>query len=473
MRTFVSIMEIPAGYILIKKTEYDSLVKQVEELTRINLLLFKRIEELEAIVKKNSSNSSKPPSSDGLKKKIKNNRQKSSRKAGAQPGHKGKGLSPMEKVDEQILCPVNTLCECGEDMSRKKVVRIEKRQVIDTPKKLVHVKEYLVEIKECRCGIEHKGQCNYGQRVQYGEGLKSLLVYFNQYQFIPTERIQEMMKDIFGLSISDGLIFSSTEKCFHNLADTTEVIKQRLIASGVIHNDETGVRSEGKTQWVHSSSNSEFSHFSIHNKRGTVAMDEIGILPQFKGISIHDRWASYDKYNCTHALCNAHLLRDLKFVHEEMNRPWADEMIQLLQAGNERKKEGTITSHWITRTANKMDAIIRKAERKEPKEKIQKKKRGRKAKNKSLRLLHVFKNKKKEILLFLRNKDVPFDNNLAERDLRMIKLKQKISGCFRSKLGAEIFCRIRSYISTIRKQGYLVWQAIKQALTGKTNFIYN
>ena len=136
----------------------------------------KRIEELEALLKKNSSNSSKPPSSDGLKKKIKNNRQKSNRKAGAQPGHKGKGLSPMEKVDEEILCPVNSSCECGEDMSRKKVVRIEKRQVIDTPQKLIHIKEYLVEVKQCKCGKEHKGQCNYGNRVQYGEGDRKSVV---------------------------------------------------------------------------------------------------------------------------------------------------------------------------------------------------------------------------------------------------------------------------------------------------------
>jgi transposase len=452
-------MQLPEGYILVKQADYEALLT--------------RLAALEAIVNKNSSNSSKPPSSDGLTKKIKNNRQKSSRKAGAQPGHKGKGLSPMEKVDEQILCPVTKACECGMEMSGRKSVRIEKRQVIDTPEKLIHVKEYLVEVKLCKCGKEHKGICHYTQRIQYGEGLKSMLVYFNQYQLIPTERVQEMMRDLFGLSVSDGLIFSSTAKCFTNLSETLSTIKQGLIESEFIHNDETGVRSEGKTKWVHSASNEGFTYYAIHDKRGNEAMDAIGILPNFTGISIHDRWASYDKYNCTHALCNAHLLRDLKFVHEEMNRPWAHEMIELLQAGNERKKAGRLTKHWITRISNKMDAILQSAEKKEPREKFQKRKRGRKAKNKSLRLIHVFRDKKEEILLFLKNKAIPFDNNLAERDLRMIKLKQKISGCFRSKYGAEIFCAIRSYISTIRKRGYLVWAAIKQALTGKTNFICN
>lgn len=466
-------MEIPEGYILIKKSDYEFIVKRCEDLERMNLKLIKRIEVLESLLKKNSSNSSKPPSSDGLKKKIKNNREKSTRKPGAQPGHKGAGLSLMEKVDEEILCPAPQVCECGEDMSEQAVERIEKRQVIDTPEKWIHVKEYLLEVKTCKCGREHKGYCNYTQRVQYGEGIKGLLVYLNQYQLMPTERIQEMMKDLFELSVSDGLIFSSTETCFNNLRGTIEHIKQGLIKSEVMHNDETGVRSEGKTQWVHSASNNEFTHYAIHNKRGNEAMDEIGILDHFKGISIHDRWASYDKYTCTHALCNAHLLRDLKFAHEEMNRPWADEMMQLLKQGNEKKKTETLTNHWITRAANKMDDIILKALKKEPKEKIQKGKRGRKPQNKSLRLLNVFRDKKTEILLFLKNKIVPFDNNLAERDLRMIKLKQKISGCFRTKHGAEIFCTTRSYISTIRKQDYPVWEAIKQALMGKINFIYH
>lgn len=452
-------MQIPEGYLLVKKTEYEALLK--------------RLEELEAIVRKNSSNSSKPPSSDGLKKKVKNNRQKSGRKAGAQQGHKGSGLRPMEKVDEEIHCPVNTACPCGEDLSGTEAIRVEKRQVIDTPEKMLHVKEYLVEVKQCKCGREHEGLCSYGQRVQYGEGLKSLLVYLNQYQFIPAQRIQEMIQDLYGLSVSDGLIFSSTENCFNNLSETLATIKQELVESRHIHNDETGVRSEGKTQWVHSASNETLTYYAIHSKRGNEAMDDIGILPQFRGVSIHDRWASYDKYHCTHALCNAHLLRDLKFVHEEMNRNWAEEMIGLLQQGNQRKKQEILTPHWTTRASNKMDSIIQKALQQEPEEKTEKRKRGRKAKNKSVRLLHVFRDKKEQILLFLRNKSIPFDNNLAERDLRMIKLKQKISGCFRSKRGAEIFCGIRSYISTIRKQGYLVCEAIKQALIGKPVYILN
>ena len=468
-------MKVPKGYVLLKKEEYEMLrksVSRIAELERIIFMQSKRIEELEGILKKNSSNSSRPPTSDGLKKKIKNNRIKGNKKQGAQPGHQGNGLSLMEKVDEQIVCPVKKQCECGANLNRIEVIRIEKRQVIDTPKKLIYVKEYLVEVKKCKCGKEHRGDCVYEQRVQYGEGIKGLLVYFNQYQFIPNDRLQEMMKDLFGLSLSDGLIFSSATTCFNNLINTVEMIKEGLKESTLIHNDETGIRCEGKTQYIHCASNERLTHFAIHSKRGCEAIDEIGILPEFRGISVHDRWASYDRYDCVHALCNAHLLRDLKFVHEEMNRNWAKKMIGLMVDVNERKKEGRLTANYTTRIERKMDKIIRIALRREPKEPYIPGKRGKIPQNKSVLLLHVFRDKKEEIMLFARNKEVPFDNNLCERDLRMIKLKQKISGCFRSKLGAEIFCGIRSYISTIRKQGFSVWEAIKKALVGESNFIY-
>jgi transposase len=452
-------MQVPEGYILVKQSDYDSLLK--------------RLSALETLLSKDSSNSSKPPSSDGLKKKPKNNREKSSRKQGAQTGHKGNGLKPMAVIDETIACPVLGFCSCGSELISSKVSRIEKRQVIDTPTKLTHVREYHVEVKRCNCGKEHKGHCDYSNRVQYGTGLKSMLVYFNQYQLLPAVRIQELMKDLFGISTSDGLLFSSIEKSFVNLAMTLSDIKGKLKTSTLIHNDETGVRCEGKTKWVHVTSNEQFTYFNIHDKRGREAINDIGILPVYKGISVHDRWSSYDIYSCVHSLCNAHLLRDLKFVHEEMNRSWALEMIQLLKQANKRKKENELTPCWVRKAECRMDAIIANGEKDEPVDLVKKGKRGRCSKNKSLRLIHAFRDKKKEILLFLHNKEVPFDNNLAERDLRMVKLKQKISGCFRSKYGAEMFCGIRSYISTVRKQGFPVLDAIKQTLNGDQNFIYN
>jgi transposase len=207
--------------------------------------------------------------------------------------------------------------------------------------------------------------------------------------------------------------------------------------------------------------------FGIHGKRGHEGIEALGILKSYTGVCVHDRWASYDRYTqCIHALCNAHLLRDLKFLHEEQNRKWAGELLALLQGANKRKNQGKVTRYYRRRIRNEITGLVKQALRGEPKEKNKAKSRGRKPKSKPIRLLEVFKNRLDDILLFLYRDDVPFDNNLAERDIRMVKLKQKISGCFRTMKGAEVFCSIRSYISTARKQGYTVWNALTRAMQG-------
>jgi transposase len=466
-------MQIPEGYILIKETEYLGLLerlecqnKQIEELTRMNLLLTKRIEELEGRLNQNSNNSSKPPSSDGFKKPVKNNREKSDRKPGAQPGHKGSGLSLFTDVERVVTCKVEGKCSCGKDLSRQPVIKEEKRQVIDLLEKLFEVTEYNVEVKKCTCGQVHKAEVGYNQRVQYGERLKALLVYLNVHQQIPFDRLQEFTKDIIGLTISDGLIQGSAQQCSENIEKPIEQIKEALLNSDVAHADETGVRCEKKTSWLHSLSTLFFTLYFFHLKRGNEAMDAMGILPYYQGVLVHDRWASYNKYDCTHSLCNAHLLRELKYMHEEMNRKWAEEIKILLQRANDRKIAGNITAHFQTRIRNQIGNIVYKALRREPKEKHHPGKRGRKAKSKAILLLEVFRDRIDQVLLFLYMETVPFDNNQAERDIRMIKLKQKISGCFRSKNGIETYCKIRSYISTVKKQNKNVWQAIAAAIQG-------
>ncbi len=466
---FVPEMEIPAGYILITESKFKEMVSLISRLE-------KRVAELESQLNKSSNNSSKPPSSDGLKKAIKNNREKSNRKPGGQPGHKGSGLSMSENPDEVIRCKVEKIkCDCGLDLRNVKPGREEKRQVIDIVEIMTKVIDYLVEVKKCRCGKEHKGVCNFNGRVQYGHRLKSLLTYLNVYQMLPVERIQELCRDIFGLSIGDGTIQSSTSVCYENLQQTEKEIREQLIQSAVINNDETGIRCQGQTQWIHSASNEQYTLYGIHHKRGNQGIDALGIMENYLGVSVHDRWASYDKYaNCTHALCNAHLLRDLKFMHEEEGKKWAGRLKEVLQSANKRKQEGNLTNHYRTRIKNQITALVLKALRNEPKEKNNIIKRGRKPKSKPIRLLEVFKNRIDDVLLFLYRVEVPFDNNLAERDLRMIKLKQKISGCFRSNEGAKIFCRIRSYISTSRKQGLNIWNALSQAMAAnpvKFNFV--
>jgi len=432
-------MKIPEGYILVKESDYRALVKRNAELEELLSKCIKRIDELEARLNKTSNNSSKPPSSDGLKKVVKNNREKSNRKPGAQPGHTGSGLSLMKTIDKTIEHKLSGKCDCGKELSKGSIINVEHRQVIDFPEKLTEVRDHQVEVKKCSCGRIHKAVCDYTGRVQYGDRIKTFLIYCNQYQQIPYGRLQEFVGDMFGISISDGLIQSTISDCYENLSETENQIKEALLTSAVIHNDETGMRCENKTGWIHTASNQTHTLYFYHPKRGNEAIDAMGILPFYKGTSIHDRWSSYDKYDCIHGLCNSHLLRDLKFMHEEMNRPWAEELKELLQHANQKKQKGNITKHFRTRIGNQIESIVTKAMRREPRAESIPGKRGRKAKGKALCLLDVFRDRINQVLLFLEKDEVPFDNNLAERDLRMIKLKQKISGCFRQEKVRSIF----------------------------------
>ena len=458
-------MKTPEGFVPL--ADFLSLREEFEKTKVLLIQALKKIEELEARLNKNSNNSSKPPSTDGYKKSVKNNREKSKRNPGAQSGHKGSGLSLFTEIDKKIECKVEGKCGCGKDLKKQRTINVEKRQVIDLPEKTIEVQEFLVEVKQCTCGKIHKGEIEYNQRVQYGNKIKAFFVYLNVYQQIPMKRLQEFAKDILGLSVSDGLIQSATEQCSHEVEKPLQQIEQGLLKGKVMNVDETSARCDGKTSWLHSASNLQFTLYFFHLKRGNEAMNAMGILPFYSGTIVHDRWFSYYKYDCTHALCNAHLLRDLKFMHEEMNRKWAEKLKLILQKANERKNSGIITRHFITRVRNGIKDIITNALRKEPRQENIKGKRGRKLKGKAICLLEVFRDRIDEVLLFLERDDVPFDNNLAERDLRMMKLKQKISGCFRTEKGVEMFCRIRSYISTVKKQNKNVWEALTNAMRKK------
>ena len=475
-------MEIKGEHIILTKEEYEQLLCKVESYQKEIKLLRKIIEELTSKVKeleerlnKNSRNSHKPPSSDGLRKPVKNNREPSGKKPGAQKGHEGKTLQMVKNPDKVVEHKVKGKCSCGNNLEDAELLRIDRRQEFELPEKLYEVIEHQIEVRKCACGRIHEAECPVKGNVQYGDRMKAMVVYLNQYSFIPYERLQEYMEDIFGLPLGGGTIEASNEKCYQQLEETEDQIKQGLLSSAVIHSDETGIRCEGKTQWVHTTSNEQFTYYYIHPKRGKEAMDALGILSQYKGICVHDRWASYEQYNnCLHSYCNAHLLRELKFVHEEMSKTWAEQMRQFLVLALDLKKRNGLNADIISLLMSRYDRIIEEATLEENSCLLSSTtiKRGRKAKSKSLRLLEVFINHREKVLRFVHNKDTPFDNNLAERDLRMIKLKQKISGCFRSRHGAEVFCRIRSYISTVRKQGYGVLNAIEQALSGNPIIVY-
>jgi len=453
-------MQVPEGYILISKVEYEQLRKQVT-------LLTERIKALEAMLHKNSHNSHKPPSSDGYKKQ-KNNREKSGRKVGGQAGHEGKTLEFAKNPDHIIENKVESCDHCGMDLSGVETKKVYRGQVHDLPPVKIEVTEHRTEVKQCPvCNKETVAHCEVPPVAQYGERVKSMGVYFNQYQMLPFERTQETMKDLFECNISAEVLQQSNERCYDHLEQQVEnEIKESILQSEVIHNDETGIRCEGKTQWVHVCSTQEHTYLALDSKRGTEAMERIGILPHYTGKSIHDRWASYEKYEgAQHFYCNAHLLRDLTFIEEENGTHWAAEMKTILLDALALSKQEQAEPTQIAAIEKRYDTLVEKALAEELLPQKPSHQRGKAAKSKSLNLLECFRDKKEKVLGFLHYTDVPFDNNLAERDLRMVKLKQKISGCFRTRKGAEVFCRIRSYISTLKKQEKNVWDALQIVLS--------
>jgi transposase len=299
--------------------------------------------------------------------------------------------------------------------------------------------------------------------------MKGLVVYLIQ-QKMSYEQVQQFMEEVMGLPLGGGTIEAANKECYERLEESERQIKEGLLGSKVIHCDETGIRCANKTQWVHVTCNERFTYYFLHLKRGKEAMDEIGILPRYKGNCVHDRWSSYERYECEHSYCNVHLLRELRFVEEEIGRKWAKEMKRVLLLGWYMKKRNWLSGKAIDSLMRRYEKVVEKGIEEERGydsaiEGI--KKRGRKKKGKSVRLLEVFIRDREKVMRFIHNKDTPFDNNIAERDLRMVKLKQKVSGCFRTVQGGKIFCRIRSYISSVRKQGYSVLDSIVRALKGE------
>ena len=452
-------MQLPKGYVIIREEELLLMQEQM-------IFMAERIKELERQKNKDSSNSHKPPSSDSFRKPIQNNREKSNKKQGAQPGHKGTTLTMTEKPDKIIFHPVGGKCDCGRALKNQPTINVQRNQVIDIPEKLTEITEHQIEVKQCKCGQIYYGKALSMAPVQYGSRIKAMSVYMNNYEFLPYDRLQDFFFDCFDIEISDGVLVSANEKCYINLEPVEQQIKDQLKSGPVVHNDETGLRCEISLKWGHVTSNEYYTHYELHDKRGVEAINDIDILPGYKGVSVHDRYSSYDSYSCEHALCNSHLLRDLKGLVED-GKSWASQMIALLLKAK-KYKETTILSKKIrAEIFSEYDRIVSFGFELEPVlEESTVKKRGRKKKPDSLRLLETFLNRKDQILKFFVKEYVPFDNNLAERDLRMIKLKQKISGCFRTKTGAKTFCRIRSYISTLRKQGYNVLDSIQLAIEG-------
>lgn len=465
-----------------------ALTKQVSEMNKTIKELNQTIKELQEQLNKNSKNSSKPPSSDGLKKpsvnKDRSLRQKSGKKQGAQEGHNGKYLAVI--ADPDFIEPhMHSDCEsCPyHDNCLDKACIKETRHEIDAEVVVNVTAHQLVVVKECplhHCEKAGSFPSDIKATVQYGKNLQAMVVAFNTVGAVSINRTHEILSSVFNIPLSTGTIKNMVTRCADELKPTYDKIFHIMVNLGLIHCDETGTRVDGKIWWVHNVSDMDFTYLGIHKKRGHLGMDDLGILPAFKGIVVHDCWASYWKYpDITHAVCCAHLLRELNGVIENHpDQTWAPEFRDLLLAMKKvrdkalAKGKDEVSYYHLHKFDKKYDEIIKTAYAENPLPEETTKKRGRKKKSKVLNLISRLENYKASVCLFINNLCVPFDNNQAERDLRMIKVKTKVSGCFRSKEGAQEYLTIMSYIGTAHKHGINAFTAIKEALNGNADIIF-
>ena len=396
----------------------------------------------------NSKNSSKPPSTDPNRKKS-SKKGKGDRKPGGQKGHNGTTLEPVDDPDNvsEILVDRRTLPKG----SQYREVGHESRQVIDIDISRFVI-EYRAQVLEDDQGNRFVASFPEGvsRPVQYGLNLKANAVYMSQYQLIPYDRIRDHFQDQMHIPVSAGSVFNFNKEAYERLAPFEQWAKTELAKAMLMHADETGINIGGKRHWLHCASNASLTWFSPHAKRGTVAMDEIGILPFFKGVLCHDHWKPYYHYECTHALCNAHHLRELERAWEQDQQQWAKKMQVLLIdiAKAVEDAGGCLPPDEAKRWRLRYRRLLKKAETEcpPPDESQRKGKRGRLKRSKARNLLERLRDFEQDVLRFMEVESVPFTNNQGENDLRMTKVQQKISGCFRSMDGAKIFCRVRSYL---------------------------
>jgi len=463
------------------REENERLKRENQELRERLALAEARIKQLVDLLGQNSHNSSWPSSRDKSrqKPKPKSLRPKTERKAGGQEGHEGHTLAANPDPDE-IETHRPTHCEhCQLPLAADIAAsEIAKRQVLDLPPLRFVTIEHQAETVTCPgCGHANTGEfpVDVTNPVQYGSQVKRLAVYLRNEQFIPYERERQMLADLFELPISTGSLQSYVEMAAETVKPVTDAIKEAVKTAEVAHADETGFYVNGQRCWLHTVSAEELTYYAPHAKRGKTATDEIGILPEFTGVLVHDAWATYFKYQLlSHALWNAHHLRDLTALVENDQQQWAALMIVCLLSAKElvdtarQAGETELPTDYIERIHQLYETIVSLGleENPLPDTRPPSGQPGRRKKTKARNLVERFDKRQAAILQFIHDFKVPFDNNLAERDIRMMKVQQKISGCFRSWEGAQQFCRLRSYISTIRKQGLNVWEALGSLFEG-------
>jgi transposase len=443
--------------------------------------LAERIQNLEDQLAKNSRNSGKPPSSDGYDQPVprpKSLRKRSKRKSGGQPGHRGETLKVVAKPDYIKVYRVQGCQHCGQSLQRRKVMGQEKRQVYDLPNVQMKVTEHRAEIKTCsRCGKESRATFpqEVSKAVQYGPEIKAQMVYLNTQQHLPLERTCDLLEEFYNHRLSEGTIVTACAEAAQKVEKSNQAVKEHMVEhEGIAHFDETGMMVNGVLHWLHTASTSLLTYYAMHPKRGSAAINEINILPRFQGRAVHDDLASYFQYEVEHALCNAHHLRTLLFLLERYPQKWVQDLIELLLKIQEkvealkRKAKTGLSLRQTNAFSQAYEELVKKGLRANPasKKSRQPGQRGRLKQSPARNLLFRLREHKEAVLAFMYDFKVPFDNNQAERDLRMMKVKQKVSGGFRSTAGAQNFCHIRSYLSTARKNGIKALVALRLTFAG-------
>jgi transposase len=461
-----------AGYFNALLAVVDKQEKQIEKLE-------KRVSELERQLGQNSNNSSKPPSSDGLRKPT--NLRTPGGKRGAPKGHDGHTLR-FAVPDEVVIHSVTNCGRCAHSLVDVSAESTEKRQVFDLPPPRVIVTEHRIEKKCCpRCGLMQQGL--FPDRVnaptQYGEGFTAWTAYLHGYQMLPLARIAQLFEDLTSYRPSEATLLSYLKSISDSLAPVEDEIRKQLFTEPVVHADESGLRIEGKGHWIHTVSSSQWTLLGIQKNRGCQGIDELGFLPAYNGIVVHDCYKSYfkDHYSFEHVLCNAHLLRECQGIEQYDKHQWATQMKNLLLeswtlAKSSRLDNIRLSDKVIQDIHARYDDILEFGKSEWVKDVVREKTGvcGRKIKSRAANLGERFTLHKEAILRFIYDGNVPFDNNQAERDIRMIKVKQKVSGCFRTLAGAHKFARIRSVVSTLLKQNRPVLSSLISALRGQLSF---
>ncbi|HEX8035726.1 MAG TPA: IS66 family transposase [Ktedonobacterales bacterium] len=449
-----------------------------------NAALLERVRELEARLAKDSHNSSKPPSSDGLARKpskTKSLRRRSGKKPGGQVGHRGETLHLVPTPDDVVAHrpAICAGCQASLDVDASVVLR-ERRQVQDLPPVRLRVTEHQalhVRCPTCQTVSVGAFPSEASSRAQYGPHLRALVVYLVEQQLVPYGRVRELLADLFGTHLSLGTLVQWVQQGATVLEPVEAAIKAALRRVPVLHSDETGVRQAGRLAWAHVASTARLTHYAIHTKRGSEATEAIGILPDYTGVSVHDGWAAYRAHTtCRHALCNIHHLRELTFLEAQYQQGWAKDLKALLLEMKAAVEQARTLGH------SRLPAVLRDAfvirydtllgtglAANPPPSSPERgpRRRGRIKQSPARNLLERLWLRRDQVLAFLDDLTIPFDNNQAERDLRMLKVQQKVSGCFRSDSGAEAFSRIRGYLPTLSKQGAKLLTALETLFGGQ------